>query len=369
MQIGACRQAVPWAEANEFPFCILPFPFLLFVMVRLKDIAARTGVSVMTVSKAMRDAKDVSASTKARVQQIAKELGYMPDIAARGLRSRTSKLFGVVISSLVNPIYARILVAIEERAHELGYDVIFAHSLNQPEREADCIRRLLARRVDGLFISPVYRMEPIAPAYQQLLAQGTPTVILGHRAPFCSQFVSVETDDTAASVALTQHLIELGHRRIAFFTGRSGAPWSVERMEGYRRALHQANIEWDDKLIFPAGATIDEGEKAALQMISEAPQATAVQTVNDLIAIGAAEVFLKQGVKIPHDLSVTGFGNILTSEHFRVPLTTVRQPKHRLGLAAMNAMQALLRGERPETIRLPAEVIIRQSTAAPKADG
>ena len=94
-----------------------------------------------------------------------------------------------------------------------------------------------------------------------------------------------------------------------------------------------------------------------------------MQTVNDLIAIGAAEVFLKQGVKIPHDLSVTGFGNILTSEHFRVPLTTVRQPKHRLGLAAMNAMQALLRGERPETIRLPAEVIIRQSTAAPKADG
>jgi len=207
----------------------------------------------------------------------------------------------------------------------------------------------------------------VAAVYQQLFAQGTPTVILGHRAPFCSQFVSVETDDLAASQAMTRHLIELGHRRIAFFTGRSGAPWSAERIEGYRRALHQASIEWDDKLIFPAGATIEEGGKAALQMLNEAPPVTAVQAVNDLVAIGAAEVFLQQGLRIPEDLSVTGFGNILTAEHFRVPLTTVRQPKFRLGEAAMEAMLALRRGERPATQRLSAELLLRQSTAAPPA--
>jgi DNA-binding LacI/PurR family transcriptional regulator len=323
----------------------------------------------MTVSKALREATDISAATRARIQQIARQLGYMPDAAARGLRSRSSRLFGVVISSLTNPIYARILLAIEERAHDLGYEVIFAHSLNQPAREEACIRRLLSRRVDGLFISPVYRLDPSAPAYEQLQAQATPTVILGHRVPFCSQFVSVETDDLAASSELTRHLLQLGHRHIAFLTGRAGAPWSLERLEGYRRALRQAGLEPDDKLVFNAGSTIYEGEKAAQQMLSEAPTITAVQAVNDLIAIGAARVLLNRGLRIPQDVSVAGFGNILTAENFRVPLTTIRQPKFRLGQAAMDAMLMLLRGERPETRRLPAELMVRQSTAAPPPQG
>lgn len=336
-------------------------------MIRLKDIAARAGVSVMTVSKALRDAKDISPATRARVQSLAAEMGYTPDVAARAMRCGTTRLFGVVISSLTNPIYARILLAIEERAHELGYDVIFTHSLNQPEREEACIERLMARRVDGLFISPVYRMEPRARIYEKLLARGTPTVMLGHRAPFCEKFVSVETDDISASMEVTRHLIGLGHRRIAFLTGRPNAPWSVERMEGYRRALSQAHIEVDDRLIFNAGSTIEEGSKAALQMIGEGAGATAVQAVNDLIAIGAAEVLLGQGQRIPQDMSVAGFGNILTSEHFRVPLTTVRQPKFRLGIAAVDSMLALLRGERPENRRLPAELVVRQSTGTAKA--
>jgi LacI family transcriptional regulator len=161
---------------------------------------------------------------------------------------------------------------------------------------------------------------------------------------------------------VTRHLIGLGHRRIAFLTGRPNAPWSAERMEGYRRALSQANIEVDDRLIFNAGSTIEEGSKAALQMIGEGAGATAVQAVNDLIAIGAAEVLLGQGQRIPQDMSVAGFGNILTSEHFRVPLTTVRQPKFRLGIAAVDSMLALMRGERPENRRLPAELVVRQST-------
>ncbi len=334
-------------------------------MVRLKDIAARAGVSVMTVSKALREAKDISPATRARIQQVARELGYMPDVAARALRSGSTRLFGVVISSLINPIYARILVAIEEQAHTLGYDVIFSHSLNRPEREEECLRRLLSRRVDGLFISPVYRLDQSSAVYDMLLNQGTPTVILGHRAPFCSRFVSVETDDLTASAALTNHLLQLGHRRIAFVTGRSNAPWSQERLEGYRRAFHQANLEVDDRLVFNGGSTIEEGAQAAEQMLAEKASFTAVQTVNDLIAIGVCRVFLDRGVRIPQDVSVAGFGNILTAENYRVPLTTVRQPKHRLGLAAVESMLALLRGERPETRRLDAEVIVRQSTAPP----
>ncbi len=334
-------------------------------MVRLKDIAIRAGVSVMTVSKVMRDAPDISAKTKVRVRQLAEQLGYTPDSVAQGLRYRRTKLFGLVIPAATNPIYARIVMAIEDQAHEGGYDLLVGHSLNIPEREELVIRRLLARRVDGIFITPVYRMEPNAPIYDELLRRNVPTVLLGHRAPFCEKFVNVETDDVSASYMIAKHLIGLGHRRIAFFTGPPAAPSSQERLDGYRRALREENIQWDDRLIFSAGSTIEEGEKAALQLMDERPSATAVQTVNDLVAIGAATVFLKQGLKIPEDLSIAGFGNVLVSEHFRVPLTTVRQPKLRLGAAAVDQMVKLMRNERPATQRLPAEIVIRESTGKP----
>ncbi len=334
-------------------------------MVRLKDIAERAGVSVMTVSKVMRDAPDISAATKMRVRALAVEMGYVPDSQAQALRTRATKLFGLVIPALTNPIFARVVMAIEERAHEIGCEIILCHSLNLPEREENAIHRLISRRVEGLFISPVYRMAPTASIYQELQRCGIPAVILGHRAPFCSQFVNVETDDTQASYSATRHLLDLGHTRVAFFAGPQVSPSAQERLEGYRRALREAEIEWDDRLVFNAGTTIEEGEKAALQMLNESSDATAIQAVNDSVAIGAATILLNQGLRIPEDVSMVGFGNILISEHFRIPLTTIRQPKYRLGVAAMDSMLRLTRGEHPEPKRLPAEIVIRASTAAP----
>jgi LacI family transcriptional regulator len=336
-------------------------------MVRLKDIAERAGVSVMTVSKALRDEPDVSAGTKARLRALAEQLGYVPDSSAQGLRTRTSKMFGLAISSMTNPIFSRVLLAIEERAYALGYEVLLAHTHNLPEREEACLRRFLARRVDGLFISPVYRMAVEAPIYQEIRARKVPTVLLGHVAPFCQEFVNVESDDLAASFSATQHLLELGHKRIAFFAGPQHTPWTQERFEGYRRALRQAGMEVDDKLVFQAGRTIEEGGKAATQMLHESSGATAIQAVNDLVAIGCAETLLQSGLRIPQDISVVGFGNILLGQHFKVPLTTLRQPKFRLGTAAVDSMQSLLRGQRPEPKRMPAELIVRASSAPPSA--
>lgn len=333
-------------------------------MVRLKDIAAQAGVSVMTVSKALRNATDISAQTKTRIKLLAQQMGYVPDSMAQGLRSRTSKLLGIVLSTITNPIFARTISAIEEGAHEWGYNLVLAHTLNVPEREDACIRRLVSRRVDGLFVAPVYRLAPTAPIYEELRQRQIPTVILGHRVPFCAHFANVETDDLNGSYLVTRHLLENGHKRIVFLSGSSAAPWAQERLEGYRRALREAQIEPDDRLVFSAGATIEEGEKAALQALNESVAMTAIQAANDLVAIGAANVLLNQGVKIPQELSIAGFGNIALSEHFRVPLTTVRQPKLRLGVAAMEMMQKLRRGERPESRRLPTEIIIRASTAS-----
>lgn len=336
-------------------------------MVRLKDIAARAGVSIMTVSKALRDEPDVSPGTKARLRQLASEMGYVPDSSAQGLRTRTTRLFGLLIPSLVNPIFTRVLLALQERTFELGYDLLVAYNLNLPEREEACIRRFLSRRVDGLFITPVYRMGTEARIYQELLERQVPTVILGHLTPFCARFVNVEADDLVAGYHVTQHFLKLGHRKIAFLSGPPASPWSQERFEGYRRALREAGLDVDDKLVFQAGRTIEDGEKTALQMIQEGCEATAVQAVNDLVAAGCAQVLLKQNVRVPEDISVAGFGNTMLSEHFRVPLTTVSQPKHRLGTAAVDSMLKLLRGLHPEPKRIPAELIVRASSGTAPA--
>jgi DNA-binding LacI/PurR family transcriptional regulator len=336
-------------------------------MVRLKDIAERAEVSVMTVSKALRDEPDVSAATKTRIKVLAEQLGYVPDSTAQGLRNRTTKLFGLAVSSSANPFLSRLVLAIEERAYELGYDVLLAHTRNIPEREDACIRRFLARRVDGLFISPVYRSASEARVYQELLARRIPTVLLGHAAPFCAQFVCVETDDLPASCAVTRHLLELGHKRIAFLAGPPVTPWARERFEGYRRALRESGVEVDDKLVFQAGRTLEDGAKAAAQMLAESTRATAVQAANDLVALGCAGVFLQHGLRIPQDISLAGFGNIAFCDYFRVPLTTVRQAKYRLGSAAVAAMRLLLRGQRPDVKPLPAELVVRASTGIPPA--
>ncbi len=331
-------------------------------MIRMRDIAVKAGVSVMTVSKVLRDAHDISTQTKIRIRALAEQMGYVPDAMAQGLRTHITRLLGLVIPNVANPLYARMIMAIEEQAHALGYELILAHSHNNVEREEQTIRRLMARRVDGLFISPVYRMSPASPIYQQLEARAIPTVLLGHSAPFCSQFVGVETDNTLASYTATCHLLELGHRRIAFFGGSAVSPSSQECFEGYRRALREKQIEVDDRLVFAAGTSIEDGEKAGLQMVDEGMKATAVQAVSDSVAVGAASVLLRQGFSIPRDVSVVGFGNILLSEFFRIPLTTLRQPKFRLGIAAMELMQKMLIREPVATRRLEAELIVREST-------
>ena len=255
-------------------------------MVRLKDIAQRAGVAVMTVSKALRDAPDVSTATKARIKALAQQMGYVPNSFAQGLRSRTSRMFGLVIPTITNPIFSRIVFAIEDRARELGYDILLAHTHNLPEREEHGIRRLLSRRVDGLFISPVYRYEAEARIYQELIGRQTPVVLLGPPAPFCKSFVSIEIEELVASYNVTRHLLKLGHKHIAYLTGPPVASWAHERFEGYRRALREANLEVDDKLVFQAGSTIEDGTRAAAQMLKEKCNATAVQAVTDLVAVG-----------------------------------------------------------------------------------
>jgi len=337
-------------------------------MVRLKDIAERAGVSIMTVSKALRGARDISATTKARLKRLAAEMGYVPDSLAQSLRPRHTHLLGLVVSAVTNPIQARIFLAIEEAAHRMGYEIVLAQTMNISDRQDLAIRRMISRRVDGLFVFPVYGVGPSGgTVFEELKRSGTPTVVLGQHASFCKEFPVVETDDIQGAMAATKHLIDLGHRRIALLAGPANSPWAVERMEGYRLALRDGGLGWDDALVFNAGATIEEGEKAALQMLEESVAFTALVGVNDQVMIGAASVLMGSGVRIPEDVSVVGFGNILMSAHFRVPLKTFHQPKYRVGEAAFNMVMQLIRKE-PANLsqRLPVEMVIRSSTAPVK---
>lgn len=336
-------------------------------MVRLKDIAERASVSVMTVSKALRDAADVSPATKARIKLLAQQLGYVPDSIAQGLRTRTTRLFGLVVPSCADPFFTRVVLGLEERAYELGYDLLLLQSQNIPEREETCIRRCLARRVDGLFVVPAPRFASDAQAYREVLSRRIPTVFLDHPVSFAAGFSCVHTDDLVGGYTATQHLLKLGHKRIAFLAGTMTATWAHERFEGYRRALRETGFDVDEKLVFQSGRTFEDGEKAGLQMLNERCGATAIQAANDLVALGCAEVLFRQGVRIPEDVSIIGFGNVAVSERYRVPLTTMGQPKHRLGTTAILMMQQLLRGQRPEIRRLPADLVVRASTGTAPA--
>jgi DNA-binding LacI/PurR family transcriptional regulator len=336
-------------------------------MVRLKDIAEHVGVSVMTVSKALRDEPDVSPGTKTRIKLAAQQMGYVPDSSAQGLRTRTTKLFGLVVSSCADPFLSRVVLAIEQCSYEMGYDVLLAQNANIPEREEACIRRFLSRRVDGIFLAPVARMSTEAPIFRELHSRGIPTVILGPPPPYCAQFPNVTADDVLAGYAVTQHLLQLGHRRIAFFTGPLPSIAEQARFEGYRRGLSEVGLDLQDRFVFQAGKTIEDGEKAAKQMLSERCDATAVQAVNDLVAVGCMRELHAQGIRIPQDISVAGFGNIPLSDSVLTPLSTISQPKHRLGVAAAAAMLQLLRGKQPENGVLPAELIVRASTGRARA--
>ena len=321
----------------------------------------------MTVSRVLHDSPDIAEATKARVSAIAKQMGYVPDFAARGLRTRTTQILGLVVPSAADPLYAATLGFLQQEAVALGYDLLVSQSSNSPEHEEESIQRFLGRHVDGLFVVPVYRLSAAAPVYERLLRASSKLVLLGHPAPFCHGFPSVATDDLAGAMVATRHLIELGHRRIAFLAGPSLSPAAQERFDGYRRALREAHIEIEDHLVFNAGSAFEDGVTAARQLLTESSGASAVLAFNDLVAMGAASVLLESGLSIPSQMSVMGFGGLPASALFRVPLTTMTHPLAELAAGAMRAMVRSLRGELPKSERFAPALTVRGSSAAPVA--
>jgi DNA-binding LacI/PurR family transcriptional regulator len=335
-------------------------------MSTLKEIATSLNLSPMAVSKALRDAPDISVATRARVQAEAKRRHYIPNRAAQNLRLRKSGLIGVIVPQINHTYYSHLVWGIERQAQAMNFQVLLAHSLDRAEDELREAQKLVARQVEALLLVPAVRWQHRLATLEMLHSSRVPTVLLDAYPAGADRFPQVSwvvCDDERGGRLATEHLFELGHREILFLAGPNGSSSSAGRFSGYQRALADATIDYTDQRVYLAGKDIESGSQAMAQALSEKPAFTAVVAHNDSVAMGAIETLAGQGFRVPEDISVVGFGDGLLAANFRVPLTTVRVPQVEMGEAAMRLAWEIQKGE-PVTPRLmPVEITVRASTA------
>jgi DNA-binding LacI/PurR family transcriptional regulator len=337
----------------------------LFEMPTLKDLATSLNLSVMAVSKALRDAPDISLATKARVQAEARRRNYIPNRAAQNLRLQRSGLIGVVVPRINHTYYSHLVWGVERQAEALGLQVLLGSSLDRAENEMREVQKLIARQVEALLLVPAVRWQHRLATLELVRPTKIPTVLLDAYPAGAENFGQVSwvvCDDQRGGQLATEHLLELGHTDILFLAGPNGSSSSAGRFSGYQRALTEAGVAYTDSRVFLADKDIDSGVKAMTQALSEKARFTAVVAHNDSVAIGAAQALLQQGFRVPEDISLVGFGDGLLAENFRVPLTTVRIPQIEMGEAAVRLAIDLQKGNRVEPRRLPVEIIVRTST-------
>jgi len=334
-------------------------------MATLKEIATSLNLSVMAVSKALRDAPDISATTKARVQSEARRLNYIPNRAAQNLRLRRSGLLGVVMPQINHTYYSHLVWGIERQAEAIGLQVLLGHSLDRAENEMREVQKLISRQVEALLLVPAVRWQHRLATLELMRASKIPTVLLDAYPAGAEHFPHVSwviCDDQRGGQLATEHLLELGHREILFLAGPNGSSSSAGRFSGYQRALTAAGVAYTDTRVYLADKNIESGCKAMTQALSEKAPFTAVVAHNDSVAIGAVDTLLQQGFRIPEDVSVVGFGDGVLAANFRVPLTTVRVPQIEMGETAVRLAMDLQKGETVQPRKLPVEIIVRNST-------
>ncbi len=334
-------------------------------MIRLKDVAKRVGVSQMTVSRVLRGAPDISPATQARVHAAARALGYVPDLMARGLRTRRTELVGCVLPRLHDPFWGPAAAAIEAAARARRRDLLLLCSEGDEEIEETALARLLGRRVEGVLLAPVQRPRAAGGIYRHLVEQRAKLVLLGPKPPFLAGFPSVRFADREAVAVGLRHLLELGHRRVAFLAGPTLSPVARERLEGYRETLRRAGIEADDRLVIRAGTSLADGENATRQLLAEERDFTALAAVNDAVAAGALRALTAAGRAVPEQVSLMGLGNHPGAEWAGVPLTTVDPAPAELAHTAARTLFTILDGGRAGDQLLPPRLLRRASTAPP----
>jgi DNA-binding LacI/PurR family transcriptional regulator len=339
-------------------------------MVTLKQIAANLGLSVMAVSKALRDAPDISAATKERVKKEADRLGYIPNRTARSLRGGASDLIGVILPALNEPYASNILCGIEQEAGARGFELLVASSQNLIDQEMRQVTRMFERQVEVLFIFSLTRNQHRSPILDAAQRYRTPLIFLDHYPADAVHYPRTAwavVDSQRGGALAAEHLVSLGHRQIVYLSGPPTVSAAAAHLTGYRRALEQAGIPYRDSHAFLAGLDIESGKQAMARALAEEVEFTAVVCANDAVAIGACEILTRQGWDVPGDVSIVGFGDGLLAANLAVPLTTIRHPQVDLGREAFHIWHRVRGSTDPMVGKvLPVELIVRSSTQSPR---
>jgi LacI family transcriptional regulator len=338
--------------------------------IRMKDIAKDLGVSVITVSKVLRDHPDVGDETRERVLARVKELDYRPNLAARSLVTGRTYLVGLVVPDLLHPFFAEIAKSLSEALRKSGYYLIVSSSDEDPELEEEEINQLLARRLDTLIIASCRTTVDL---FFRIEKQKTPYVLIDRSLPGLSaNFVGV--DDEAVGMLATKHLIEIGCKRIAHIRGPETSP-ARHRLEGYKRALAQAGLKITEDYVITEqkgdAEAKQRGAEAMGQLLTLEPKPDGVFCFNDPLAIGAMNRALDQGHKIPEDIAIIGCGNLHYDDSLRLPLSSIDQHSRQIGQESARIALGILNSKvppKPETVVLKPELIVRASTKRHFAD-
>jgi LacI family repressor for deo operon, udp, cdd, tsx, nupC, and nupG len=330
--------------------------------VSIKDIARAADVSYSTVSRALNNSPRVRPETRQHIQQIAVEMGYLPSAVARSLVTRRTHTIGVVVSTITDLFFAEVIHAIEETALDYGYGVILANSGGEPQRELKAIRTVRERRVDGIILVSG------CSSREDLCAEkgiDIPIVIINnvHQEHIgCS----VEVDNLGGATEATQHLLALGHRRIAHIAGPRREWDSIERQSGYEQALRARGLPLDPTLTVQGDNRPEGGIEAMRRLLALPTPPTAVFCYNDATALGAMRAARSAGLRIPQDLSIVGFDDIELAPYLEPPLTTIAQPKREMGEKAVQMILDLLAGDQAvQDCVLPSRLVVRGSTTPP----
>jgi len=334
----------------------------------IKDIARHAGVSHTTVSRALNHSPLISARTTERIQEIASKLSYHPSVAARSLKTNRSQALGVIVSHIADPYFSEILQGIDDVAQENGYSLFIASAQHDQVRENSIVQTMREHRVDGVILcSPHFTAEQS----NQLNSYNIPIVALNNQASESYRF-AIYHDDVDGSRQACQHLIGLGHNKIAYLGNATSGRTTQERLEGFIQAMKEAGLPVLPEYIHQvSGNNPEQGLEGVEYFLGLPERPTALICYNDLMAIGVLKGLHKAGVRVPEDISVTGFDNIMYSNYIQPPLTTIDQPKRFLGAEAAKLMFAQLSTDTNSLLkettekRLTGMLIIRQSTAPP----
>jgi len=324
------------------------------------DVAREAGVSKSLVSLVMRDSDRVGDSSREAVLVAADKLGYRPNAAARTMVRQRSYVIGVMLSDLHNPFYADVIDGIDMAATDAGYRSILTTGNRVAERERLAVTTLLEMRVDGLImVSPVVSRDCAIGA-----SRSVPTVVVGKatRAPTVD---SVTNDDRLGAAMVIDHLVDLGHSRIAHIDGGVGAG-SQPRRTGYKRSMQNHGLEAEIRSV--QGGFTEEGGSAGMRsLLVDGFRPTAVFVANDLAAIGVLEVLAGEGLSVPGDISVVGYDNTALAASHRLGLTTIDQPRHDMGrMAAGLILTKIDEDSAPASHAvLSPKLVVRESTAPP----